>query len=395
ARVILWDGRYAEAEDRFSALLAERPADANALLGYAQAAYWWGDFRAARTRYQRLLAVDSAHAEARQAIEDLSLLAAPRYEVSAAHLADSQPYRRSGASVVVSHFLDPLTRWDIRGLAGDVTDGDAPLASIGTALSVGAPRWRMHFDVVADWFRFPAGGSTIAGEVALTRRLPWRSALRLSAERTPLLSTAVSVDDHATVSRYTLGWQRDMSERWLAAVNVHALRYSDDNRGSGADGWVLAPLYFTDWLKLRAGISAATRDTELNRFRFTEFESRPHPDGVRWRYTYTGVYDPYWTPHDLQEARVVATAEWKRLTLHADGGYARDQALGFGPQTGFTPNPSFIFPHMQDRSFRPWRAGAEIRWPLHGSVELRVRYRHDVTVFYRANEFEASLGGRL
>mgnify|MGYP000439205481 CR=1 FL=1 len=394
ARVILWDGRYREADKAFAALVAERPADDDALLGYAQAAYWSGDFRRARRRYERLLEVDPAHAEAKKALSDIALLSAPGYEVGATFRDDSQPYRVSMMRAKVSYFSDPLVRWDVIGGVGQVPDGGSSMASVGAGVSATFPRVRSRVEASGERFRFPDGFSATLGEVTLTRTLPAQSALVLSARRTPLLGTVFSVDDHETVSQYSLSWRRDPAARWLAAVGAHSLDYSDGNRGSGADAWFVAPVFERDSLMLRAGVSAAWRDTELDRFRFTTFRSEQASPGV-WRYTYTGVYDPYWTPHELKEGRVVVVAEIPRLKIHADAGYARDRALGFGPRTGAAPNPLFIHPSMQERSFRPWRAGAEITWPLATGIELRARYAHEVTAFYNANEFEASLVGRL
>ena len=394
ARVILWDGRYAEADRTFAALLRERPADAAALLGYAQAAYWDGDFRAARRRYQRLQSADPQNAEASKALSDIAMLSAPRYEIGATHRDDSQPYTVGVMRATVSWFSDPLVRWDVIAGAGNVTEGERPLATAGAGVSATFPRARATVEAHAERFRYPGGETGTIGEVAVTRSLPWRSSIVVSARRSPLLGTAFSVDDHEAVTQYSVSWRRDPTERWLAAVSAHSLDYSDDNRGRGADAWIVAPVYGRGAFRLRAGLSAAWRDTELDRFRFTTFRSEQIGAG-RWRYTYSGVYDPYWTPHELEEARLVAVAEIPRLKLHADAGYARDRALGFGPTTGATPNPLFIIPHVQERSFRPWRAGAEVNWPIAARIELRARYLHEVTAFYRANEIEASLGGRL
>lgn len=394
ARVILWDGRYREADKAFAALVAERPSDGDALLGYAQAAYWSGDFSRARQRYERLRDVDPGHAEAKKVLSDIALLSAPGYEVGATIRDDSQPYRVSMTRAKFSYFSTPLVRWDLIGGVGQVSDGESSMVSVGAGVSATFPRLRSTVEAKGEQFRFPDGFSATLGEAAVTRSLPGRSALVVSARRTALLGTAFSVDDHETVTRYSLSWRRDPEARWLAAVGAHSLHYSDGNRGSGADAWFVAPVFGRDSFMLRAGASAAWRDTELDRFRFTTFRSDQERPGV-WRYTYTGVYDPYWTPHELKEGRVVMVAELTWLKIHADAGYARDRALGFGPRTGTTPNPLFIHPNMQERSYRPWRAGAEITWPLPNRIELRARYLHEVTAFYRANEFEASLGGRL
>lgn len=394
ARVILWDGRYREAERAFAPLVRERPQDAGALLGYAQAAYWSGEFRSARTRYGRLLAAHPQHEEARKVLGDLAALSAPRYEVTAAHRSDSQPYRVSGGRTVVSWFSDPLTRWDLRARAGQVTAGESTLGGVGAGVSVGIPRIRMRADAWAERFRFADGETDVIGEFSLARDLPGKSVVIASVERMPLLATATSVDTHPTVTHYALSWRRDPTERWLASASVHARRYSDGNEGSGADAWALAPLWSRETMTLRGGLSAAYRDTDENRFTFTSFRSQPLSTG-EYQYTFSGVYDPYWTPHKLREARIVLVAETPRLKIHVDAGVARDEYLGFGPPTGPTPNPFFIFPAVLDRTFRPWRATAEATWPLTAGVALRGRYSHDVTAFYRADEIEASLVGRF
>ena len=394
ARVILWDGRYEEAERAFGAMLEERPRDVDALLGHAQAAYWSGDFRTARRRYERLQQADPANAEATKVLSDIALLSAPRYEVGATHRDDSQPYRVSMMRAQFSYFSDPLVRWDVVGGAGDVSDGGSRIATVGAGVSAVFPRLRSTVEGKLERFRFADGFHAAIGEVAVKRDLPGRSTLTVSAKRTPLLGTASSVTHHETATQYSVSWQRDPAARWLAAASAQWLDYSDGNSGSGADAWVVAPIFSRQPITFRAGLSAAWRDTELDRFRFTTFRSQQQSPGV-WRYTYTGVYDPYWTPHELKEARLIVIVEIPRLKIHADAGYARDRYLGFGPPTGSTPTPLFIDPHMQGRSFRPWRAGAELSWPIAARIDVRARYVHEVTAFYRANEFEASLGGRL
>ncbi|HUP50609.1 MAG TPA: tetratricopeptide repeat protein [Thermoanaerobaculia bacterium] len=394
ARVILWDGRYREAERHFAALLAERPRDPAVLLGHAQAAYWSGDYRGATARYRRLLAVDPQHAEARKVLGDLAALSAPRYEIAGTHRDDSQPYRLSGMRAVFSYFSDPLTRWDVRGSAGSARGGGSALGSLGAGVSIGVPALRAGIEGWAGQFRFPDGATDVVGELSVRRTLPLRSAVVASIEKRPLLMTAGSVDAHVTARQTTLTWRRDPTERWLAAVNAHIVEYSDGNRGWGADAWAVAPIVSTPRFNLRGGFSAAWRDTDENRFRFTAFESEPLPSGG-FAYRFTGVYDPYWTPHELREGRLVLVAETARLKVQADAGYARDRALAFSPPSGPAPVPPFTFPIMIDRSFRPWRLAAELTVPVGAGIEIRARYRHDVTVFYRANEIEASLGGRL
>lgn len=389
ARVLLWSAQYREAEHAFRGLLAERSGDEDALLGFAQTAYWSGDLRAARHRFHDVLRHHPGNAEALKALAELQEMSAPRYDVRAAATEDSQPFDTLTTHLRVSYFSDPATRWDVLGRFGSVDGGQSNARSFGGAVSTTLTRLHVGVGASAEAFRFPNEETKLLGSVRLSRRTPWRGNLTAGIERAPLLATATSVDDAATVTRSFLSWEREVATGVLAAVHLHRFDYFDDNHGLGADGWVLAPVAGA----FRAGLSAAWRDTDEVRFRFTGFRSEAR--GNAFHYDYTGVYDPYWTPLDLREVRAVVMYQWKGLKLQADGGIARDRARSFGPGGGPTPTPFFTFPVVIDRTFHPWRASAEWTVPLGGRVELRSRIRHEVTSFYRLNEIEASLGGRL
>jgi tetratricopeptide (TPR) repeat protein len=391
ARVILWSGRYVEAEREFAALLRERPRDAGALLGHAQAAYWMGDFRAALPRFERVIAADPGNAEARRALEDLRSLTASRYTIAAETSDDSQPLRREGTAGRISLFSDPLTRWDFEWRAATLRsdEDDGTLVSAGFGIESAFPRHHLTAAAHAALFRFPDEHDDLIGDVTIGYR-------RFSAalERKPLLGTASSLDAHPAATVYRLSWNTKADARWQAALGAHLVDYSDENRGRGADGYLLLPFAAT----LHAGLSAAWRDTDQNRFRFTGFRSERLNDR-RFRYTFSGIYDPYWTPHRLRVVRAVVVAERTiaraRVKLQADAGYARDRYLVFSPPEGPTPSPAFTFPLMLERSFRPWRASIEATIPLTPAIELRAGYHHDVTVFYRSNAIQASVGGRF
>ena len=382
--MLLWSGRYDDADRAFRDLLLERPGDGDALLGFAQAAYWSGDLRAAQRRYRDLARREPDHEEATRALADLATLSRPQYEAGAIGSDDSQPYDTFRTDVRASFFSDPLTRWDVIARAGSVEGGEDSIRALGGGFSTTLP-FRIGLAAEIESFRFPNGETKMLGSVSAGSPTPWRGTFTIGVERAPLLATAAAVDDAATATRTFVSWQRDHS----LAVNVDRVGYSDDNAGRGVDGWFLVPIAGT----LRAGASAAWRDTDETRFFFTGFHAEPVAGG--YRYVYTGEYDPYWTPLDLREVRAIVAWHWRWLKLQADGGWAKERATSFGPASGPNPTPGFTFPIEYERTFRPWRASAEIAIPVSGRVELRARYRHEVTSFYRANEFEASVGGRL
>ena len=393
SRVFLWSGKYADAERAFGELVRERPRDVPALLGFAQTAYWSGDFRSAPGRFQRVLGVDVSNADARQALAELRSVSRPRWEASVDAADDSQPLRRVGGSARVSLFSDPLTRWDVMLRRMDFED--ATLNGFGAAVSTSFPPLLLSIDAEVEHVRFPDGESAMVGGLSVGRRVTRHSVVTAAIDRTPVVGTISSLDTHTTATQYRIGWKTDDSARWLAAASAHVVDYSDDNRGNGVDAYLIAPV-LSSRFSLSAGLSSAWRDSDENRFRFTTFLSERVASDV-FNYRVTGVYDPYWTPHKLLEGRaivVISTALRKaRIKVQADGGYARDEYRSFAPPSGPTPTPSFTVPIMLERTFHPWRASLEGVMPLQTGVELRARYRHEVSAFYRVNEFQASVGG--
>ena len=147
------------------------------------------------------------------------------------------------------------------------------------------------------------------------------------------------------------------------------------------------------------GIAAAYRDTEEGRFRIERAGGTPLAPGL-WAYEWKGVYDPYWTPIDLEEVRAIASvgsAHGSKIlwSLQFTGGAARDTAVGFAPSTGPTPLPSFSFEVELERSYRPWTASASAEIPVANGMRVRFDYEHMKTIFYEADELRATLVGRF
>ncbi|MBK5258328.1 MAG: hypothetical protein JJE51_01960 [Thermoanaerobaculia bacterium] len=410
ARVHLWRGEYREAERRFGLLLRDSPNDAGALMGWAQAAYWSGDYRAAKKRFERILEVDPSNSDAKKALDDLRIVAAPRYEISGATSDDTQPMRHLGTYARLSYFSDPLTRWDARISAGrvedDATNDALNLRGLAVGLTTAIPRFRLTVAASAERIAFEDDTSETLASGSLTWRV--RSAeIALAADQYPLLGTATAIVSRETATRLRLTYRHEPAIGWQGAVNVERVAYSDENRGRGADLYLLMPILQRavtpgatqthGRLAIRAGFSAAIRDTEEDRFRFTSFRSEAIDGGFAYRFS--GVYDPYWTPHDLREARVIGAVETslRRATIkvQADAGIARERARAFGPATGETQIPQFTFPILLERTHHPWRSAIEITIPINGRAEFRARFRHEAAAFYDLNEFQASVGGRL
>ncbi|MFZ2493659.1 MAG: hypothetical protein WA208_19435 [Thermoanaerobaculia bacterium] len=342
SNALLWRAKYAEAQRSFRELLVRNANDREARLGLANALYWSGDLRGAAREYGLV----REHPEAARALGEIRAAAAPLMRLDTMVRSDAQPLRSSMVEAGGSVFSDPLTRWD--GTVGtwrfdtELPADDASFARLGVETSF--PHARLAFRANATLMRFPDGETHPLGLIAADRRIG-RSTLSLTASRSALFGSATALDTHAYADSLELKWSRPN-----ASARVESLRFFDDNRGLAADAWLLVPAG-----PLSVGGSLAFRDT---------FESR---------FVTTGVYDPYWTPIDLREARLIATGsrrfEHATAAIHADVGVADEDLNG---------------------RYYPWRASLSLDVDL-GRSTIRVEAGRQSTVFYTANEFRATL----
>jgi tetratricopeptide (TPR) repeat protein len=349
ARVLLWQARYAEAIAMF-----DRLDGVDALEGRATARYWRGDFRGAARDFERVLALDPRRELARRSLAEIASTAVPSQRLTVAATSDDQPLDAIRTELAATFFSDPQTRWtaSIGRYAIDSTrDADGTYASVANETTVNT----LTFSGSAGVFTFPDGDRGLIGHAGIRR-----GSLSLRVERQPEIASAPSVSTHVSSTSTTLRWSRDRD--WIAVAEVSDRRYSDDNRGYAAVAYALVPLRRQGWT-LWSGASVAGRDTEESRF------------------TLEGRYDPYWTPDDLREARLVVSLErvleQGSVKVHADGGYARDRGRAFD-----VPFP---------RRYRPWRAGVTGDIRLAGDFRIEAGFERSTTVDYRVTSFHAAL----
>jgi len=341
ARVVMWQGRYREAIALF-----EQLDSVDAMEGRATALYWSGDLRGAARGFREVLARDASRDFARTSLAEIASTAVPSQRVSVEGSTDDQPLDAVRSEVAATFFSDPQTRWTaILGTyhldAGGSASGE--YASAGNETT-----WR---------------GLTAAGSLGVftwpdgVRRPIGRASVRYrrftaSLERRPELATATSLRTHAASTVSTLRWDYDRNV--IAAAEVSHRRYFDGNEGSGAYAYAIVPLRRNAWT-FWSGASAATRDTDESRF------------------TEAGVYDPYWTPENLVEARAVFALERRfpkiHAKVHADRGAARDRG----------------------RSYHPWRAGIAANVDLARGFRIEAGVERSSTVDYRSTAFHAAL----
>lgn len=403
-RVLAWQARYPEARLALSQLVDRNPGDVEVLEALGLVEYWSGDFRSAARDFRRVLGRRPDSAEARRGLAGIESASVARYEVSTDLGSDDQPYRVGRFQTLVSAFSDPLTRWDgtvgsyvLRAAGQEDANGVAPYARLGMETVI--PSVRLTITPWIEALRFPDGYTEGLWGIALRHSLgPWGD-VTVRASRQELLLVRSSIDDHPSVTSVGVAWEWKPPSGWLARLEASRLRTFDANDGWSASAFALAPIASLSGLVFSAGPAVSYQDTDESRFQLVKTVSVPLPGG-EFRYEYTGQYDPYWTPHRLWDVRLAAAVQGnvsRNLTakVQADGGYAHDRAVGFGPETGSTSAPPAAFSFFFDREYHPWRLAASLTATFTCGARLEVGYEHRVTVFYKSDTLHATLGGRF
>jgi tetratricopeptide (TPR) repeat protein len=366
-QVLLWEQRYDDAAAVYRGILRHAPNDVDARKGQATAEYWSGDFRAAQRDFAEVLRARPNDAQSRKALAEISAASAPVVASDNDFVNDAQPLRRARMSIAYTAFSDPLTKWTATAgtyalTAKEFGSATSPFVSIAGNTSL--PALHLRAGASLRFFRFPDGETKPLGGIALARK--WHgSTISAEVDRHELLYTAASLRTHASETVATLGWNRT-SDAATSAAALHATRYFDGNSGRAADAYHLVRVVHGARGSFSLGAAVSYRDTE---------ESRLIAIGNQRR------YDPYWTPQELLETRAVAAAtlnaRYATVHLHADGGWARDRDTGV------------------PRTFHPWRASADVTFPLRGAFTATIGFEHQTTVFYNADSIRFGFSGRL
>lgn len=393
ARVRLWQGRYGEARRLFRILLERDRDDLDAAEGSATAAYWSGDYRTAQRELRNLAARDPGRESVRRGLTELRLASAGSIRFTAEERRDDQPLKRTRSELSARYFTDPLTRWDA-SLGAYRIDSFEKQATAPFALAENEttfPSVRLTLRTSVGGLKTPDGRSHFIGGFSLRMNLPMHSSLTAGVAQREVLTNATTL--FPTVRTAGIRWTHE--GQWLASLGGETLTWSDRNQGAGVDGYLLVPLFTRGGWTIRTGASTAWRNTDESRFYITSISAQRQGD--IFRYSYEGAYNPYWTPHDFREGRIIAVVERRiggsgLVKLQADSGFVRDRAVGFGPALGPLSFPAATGRAFFDREYRPRRAEISARTPLRKGFFVESSFEHSKTAWYESNSIHASVG---
>jgi len=398
ARVYMWTQQYARARKLLEQLVKFHARSA-ALEELARLDYWTGDLRSAMVRFSTLRDQGRLSASGEKELLGIRATMKPAIRAHVKAGYDDQPYELVTSQIQFSGYLDPLSSYSISAgqhlASSDKKRFEVPFVAIGA--SIAFPRVRLSLQPSVRVVKFETGETRALPALTLMRRTE-SSALALRIDESELVSTRSSAATDVTERRVSLDYTREFRPGSAFSISTYVNRYSDENEGMGAHAYAIRPIFSRTSWQIYGGVSAAWRDTEESRFEISSTSAVP--SGVDFRIRYKGIYNPYPTPQDQREARLIAGFVFKderfpiTTRFQLTGGAARDRAIAFGPEIDQTPTPitySFSF----EREYEPWDAALNLSWRTRSQIDLNVRIEHVSTAYYEANEVSASLVRRF
>ena len=392
-RMLIETGDHEHARHLLEPLLGSRDSDGRAEAQLGIAAYWAGDHSAARRFLSAALTADPDNAEARTALRDILLAAAPRIQVTAHALSDDQPLERTGVRLSAKVFATPLlgiaahvepTRLVLHGggattltLAEGSVSGYAPALRTGIEVAGGIAARETR----SDW----------TGRGVATLRAPRGVSLRGRVERAQYLNTVASVT--TPVMMETVAGSLEWAHRgWLAEATASRDLFADDNGITTGYVWLLAPLVRATTAEIHVGYAFTAQGADESRYTMLSGEAPVPgiPPGT------SGAYVPYYTPLDLRSHQLLASLVLRpgeRVTLRGSAGYGRAQenaeSVVRRPAGPFQP-PTYSVERVP-RTFSPWNTRVSIDARLNTLLVLTASAESMRTAFYQATTLRAGL----
>jgi hypothetical protein len=401
-------GKFSEAVLLLRQHRTEYPNDGDAIRMLAETLYWMKDFAAARALYDSAIVLHPEDVLLRQQYDSFITATAdnttknstgetandrstaPWVALRLGGTHDDQPLDRWGGEVEGGYYLTPVVSMKARAgseffsvsCKTDESGTAATLRTVHGSLGIAGYSLATHTDFsVEGGFiqRDEPSHADWTGMASIGLRLHPYVRLGASAGRSAYLYTAASLRTTVMTDNYSGTVDID-GKGWLGRAVYSIQEFPDDNSGTSAYAWGMAPLVNTSGAVLQAGYSISYQDTRELRFVLT-----PQTDYVG-ESVVAGHYAPYYTPQNILSHSIIAAFTGNSadgFVVRVGGSFgvhATEDAPGFMAGPGESP----LVKTIASRSFHPWNARASVEKTLSQLATIDVKVEQSKTAFYNA-----------
>ncbi len=421
-------GKFVEAVAVLRRHRVEYPNDGDAVRMLAETLYWLKDISGARAlydsaivlhpddlllkeQYQRFTAENAMNAEKTGTVGESKVGETPGNakkgktpsswaSLRAGGLHDDQPLNRYGGEIVGGYYLTPSTSFIARAGSDfyketahvDASGIDASVRTVHGSFGVAGYSLATRTDFSAEGGfiqRDNPSNTDWTGVAAFGIKPHPFVRLGVRAERSPYLNTAASLRSSVITEQYAGSLDLD-AKGWLGRAVYQLQEFPDDNSGTAAYAWAMAPLVNKSNALLQGGYSLSYQDTRELRFELNP--SAQLIDG-----SYAGHYAPYYTPQNILTHSVIAafTGTAANGLVGRVGGSFGVHATENAPQFTAGPGDGPLVRATATRNFHPWNARASIEKQLSQLTIFSVSAEHSKTAFYNATTGSVGITWRI
>ena len=357
-----------------------------------------GNYKRAKNEADAVLAKEPGNPDAVMIIDQLNFAKASWIKIKANYNIDSQPLQTITPAVEAGVYLHPEATLKLNlvtpvFIANGVTK-NAQWLQLGDQSAFRKAGFQLSFDAGVVKQPFENKISWTAN-LELKQLLLKHLVLQAEAERKPYYYTVSSIDTLVMVNRFSAYAEWNDLNNWNGRVSFEYNQFNDKNYTIGGNGWVFTPPLKVSVFEARIGYAYSFNTSKNNRF-------APEKTLTQILNPYdatapiTGVYDPYFTPDNMQIHSALVS-----ITVHP----VKMFDIGFNANVGFyahTLNPYFylnndangvtyIAKDYSVEKFIPLEFSAYALFRITKKISLKADYTYRKTYFYTSNSVGVGL----
>ncbi len=359
-----------------------------------------GNYNGAQKEANTVLTKEPGNTDALAVLDQLNFAKASWVKVKANYNIDSQPLQTITPALEAGIYLHPAATLKLNlQTPVFINNGilkNAQWFQVGDQSAFHKAGFQLAFDagIIKQPFENKISWTV---NLELKQLLLKHLVLQAEAERKPYYYTISSLDTLVMVNRFSAYAEWNDLNSWNGRIAFEFNQFNDKNYTLGGNAWVFTPPLKVSVLEARIGYAYSFNTAKNNRF-VPEKTLAQILNPYDATAAITGVYDPYFTPNNMQVHAALIS-----ITIHP----VKIFDIGFNANVGFyanTLNPYFylnkdannntyIAKDYSKEKFTPMEFSAYALVRITKKISLKADYTYRKTYFYTSNS--AGLGLKI